>query len=346
MREIMNKKIIAGLVFSIASTGAFAQSSVTVYGIVDAALTAYRGVENADGDKHSKIGIDSGIYNGSRIGFKGTEDLGGGTSAIFNIEAGFLVDDGQSDQSGTLFGRQAIVGLSDESLGELTVGRQYSVLDDITGYADAFENTYTGGVGNLVAYDDRVNNSISYSTPSYAGLSARVIYGFGEQAGAGSKGSHGGVSFTYQNDEAYFSLGYAKSNYENDADNTSKDRSQLMLGASFDLDVVRLYGLFSNSKEAQKVAGEDALKYQVYSVGVAAPFGPSTVMFSVGMLKDKTNGAKDANAKQFALGYNYTLSKRTSFYATYAAIKNDDNAGYKVLEEGTQGLAIGVSHSF
>src|ERR1700758_3627971 len=121
----MKKSLLAGVVFSMTSSVAFAQSSVTLYGIVDEGFNF-----NSNSDGHRQYYLSSGELQGSRFGLRGAEDLGGGLSAIFVLENGFDLNTGKLGQGGLMFGRQAYVGLSSSQFGTVTLGRQYdSVVD-------------------------------------------------------------------------------------------------------------------------------------------------------------------------------------------------------------------------
>lgn len=364
----MNKKIIAGAILGIASGAAFAQSSVTIYGVVDAGLTATKGVAAADGSKKSRVGLDSGLLSGSRIGFKGVEDLGGGTSAIFNIENGFNVDNGTQGQ-GALFGRRAVVGLTNASFGTIELGRQSSVLDNTMGAFTADGNSTAIGAGNLIKYDNRINNSITYTTANYAGFSAKGNYGFGEKTGSASAGRFYGLSLNYANGAFAAGLAGAHSDYTNKTtsgttvtnNNTTSDvigskvfanaakRDIYLLGASYDFGVVKPFALLSYGDttfvDASKAKDKGA------SIGVAVPFGASTVLATATYINVKPNGQQSGNAQQYALGYTYDFSKRTTFYATYDYVKNSNelknaNVAFTTANNGNQLLGVGIRHKF
>lgn len=364
----MKKKLLAGVVLGLLSSGVFAQSqtqaqtpsSVTLYGAVDAALTVYKGVKRENGTKHSLVGIDSGIEGGSRFGFKGAEDLGGGTSAIFQIEAGFTADNGKSGQGGTLFGRQAFVGFDNKTLGTVKLGRQYSYLDGVIGDGDALGNGYTGAIGNLIDYQDRINNAISYTTASYAGFSAGVMYGFGEQTGAGKNGGYAGAMVAYNNDAFNAEIGYGHGNYETSKDTDTKSKEQYSLALSYDFTAVKVFGLYSFAKTGTRDVTESGSTVTVNgpfydstvkaaALGVAVPFGANTFMLSYGAAKanhkDPQKARTGVTAKQLALAYTYTFSKRTDFYASYAYIHNGNHTEFSTIS-GNQGLALGVRHQF
>jgi predicted porin len=181
----MKKLLIAGasLGFVIAPLHAMAQSSVTLYGVIDEGLNY---TNNSGG--HSNVQMESGFAQGSRWGVKGSEDLGGGMKAIFQLENGFDVNSGALGQGGRMFGRQAFVGLSSTTLGTLTMGRQYdSVVDYLApltangnwaGYllSHPFDNDNTDN-------SFRLNNTVKYTSNTYGGFTFGGLYGFSNQAG-------------------------------------------------------------------------------------------------------------------------------------------------------------------
>lgn len=119
----MKKKLLAAALLAAGTGMAHAQSSVSIYGLIDLGLTYYSNAAKTGGGGASLLRMDSGIAQGSRIGFKGTEDLGGGLNAFFTLETGFGADDGSLGQGGLLFGRQSFVGLGSKDWGALSVGR-------------------------------------------------------------------------------------------------------------------------------------------------------------------------------------------------------------------------------
>lgn len=360
----MKTKIIAGTVLFAFGGAAFAQSTVTIYGLLDAGITASKGVVS-NGQKHSRVGVDSSVLSGSRLGFRGTEDLGDGTKAFFNIENGFTVDNGQQSQ-GALFGRRAIVGLNNDSYGTVELGRQSSVLDNTIGAFDTTGNTSALGAGNIIKYDNRLNNSVTYITPSYAGFSAKANYGFGEKAGSASAGRFYGIALNYLNNAFAVSLAAAHSDYTNStsaiasgkvsstssnsvADATSyfnsysattqtgqiaNKRNLYLLGASYDFNVVKTYALLSYGKtdvsnfqngSTSDITSTGSVKDKAAVLGISVPLGASTVYASAGYVNVKPEGGRSGNAQQYALGYSYAFSKRTDLYVAYDYIKNSDS---------------------
>lgn len=197
----MKKSLLAAAVLSTLYGFAHAQSSVTLYGLIDEGLDYTNNV----GGKHL-YELQSGYAQGSRWGLKGTEDLGGGLAAVFQIENGFNVNNGKLGQGGLEFGRQAYVGLSKSGVGTLTFGRQYDSLVDYLAQTTANGNW----AGYLLShpYDNdntdnsfRVNNTVKYASPDFAGFQFGGTYSFSNSTGfannrqysVGGQYSHGGL---------------------------------------------------------------------------------------------------------------------------------------------------------
>ncbi|PXW18337.1 porin [Paraburkholderia caballeronis] len=175
----MKKTLMVAALSGVFATAAHAQSSVTLYGLIDAGIT-YTNNQNG----HSAWQEKSGTLNGSRWGLRGAEDLGGGLKAIFTLENGFNIANGTSGQSSRMFGRQAFVGLSSTQYGAVTLGRQY---DSVVDYLAPLSNTGTQYGGTIAAhpYDNdnlnnsvRFNNTIKYSSVNYAGFKFGGTYSF------------------------------------------------------------------------------------------------------------------------------------------------------------------------
>jgi general bacterial porin, GBP family len=171
--------IAAACVTAFAAASAHAQSSVTLYGLVDAGI-AY--TNNVGGS--GRVALASGNISGSRFGLKGAEDLGGGLKAIFLLENGFSVNNGQLGQNSRMFGRQAYVGLSSNTFGTLTMGRQYDDVVDFVSPLSATAGTF-GDSGFAHPYDNdnlqhsvRFNNSVKYTSLNYGGFKFGGMYAF------------------------------------------------------------------------------------------------------------------------------------------------------------------------
>ncbi|MGK5018427.1 MULTISPECIES: porin [unclassified Janthinobacterium] len=354
----MKKTLITLAVLAAATGVAQAQSSVVIYGTVDAGFVSERG-----GVKGNVNKLDSGVASASRLGFKGTEDLGSGLSALFLLESGFSVDNGQQDVAGTLFNRQAYVGLSSKTTGTLTLGRQYTPwYNTLSKVADPFAAGYAGSAKNLFPANTRTSNTVLYTSPNFNGFDGDVAYTFGENADSNKIGRKIGASVGYSNGPLNARLAY---------NNTSNDTATIEQGsgrnwlaaANYDFAVAKAYVAYGVNKGAQS-ANLNNGNVQNYNyapaalstdsnnilVGATVPVGPAgTVMASFIRTNDKT--AANADADQWALGYSYALSKRTSTYASYAKIKNKNGANYTVgnnsnVGTGDKAFNVGVRHSF
>jgi general bacterial porin, GBP family len=196
----MKKTLMVAALTGIFATAAHAQSSVTLYGLIDAGITY---TNNQGG--HSNFKATSGSINGSRWGLRGSEDLGGGLKAIFTLENGFNIDNGSYGQGNREFGRQAFVGLSSDQFGAVTLGRQYDSVVDYLGPL-ALTGTQYGGTQFAHPFDNdnltnsfRINNSIKYTSVNYGGFKFGGQYGFSNGAGdfANNRAYSVGASYNY-----------------------------------------------------------------------------------------------------------------------------------------------------
>ena len=169
---------------ALAASAAHAQSSVTLYGLIDAGLMYTNNVKTSATSHGSLFQATSGTVNGSRFGLRGAEDLGGGLKAIFVLENGFNVQNGKLGQNGRMFGRQAFVGLSSSDFGTVTLGRQYDSLVDFVAPLSGTAGTF-GDTGFAHPFDNdnlnhtlRLSNAVKYTSSNYAGLKFGGLYAF------------------------------------------------------------------------------------------------------------------------------------------------------------------------
>lgn len=208
----MKKCIVAAGLFSAMTSLVHAQSNVSIYGIVDAGINY---TNNVGGQKLTQL--QSGYANGSRIGFKGREYLGGGLSAVFQLENGFLVDTGRTGQGGRLFGRMAFVGLSSTRAGTLTMGRQVDALGDFPG--DLTANNSWGGTLFTHPFDNdtsssfTLENSFKYTSPTVHGVTFGSAIGIGEQTGSFAENSTYSLGIRYKNGPLTLAGGFISLNH-------------------------------------------------------------------------------------------------------------------------------------
>src|SRR6202012_388465 len=205
--------LVVAVAASFASV-AHAQSSVTLYGLLDAGLTYTSNV-----DHNSKWAAGSGGINQSMFGLRGSEDLGNGLKAIFTLESGFNINNGKFANDNGMFTRQAFVGLSSAQFGTVTLGRQYDASQDYlapltatgswggTYFAHPFNNDNLNTNGGL-----SVNNAIKYSSANYAGFTFGGTYGFSNQAGGFANNRQYSLGAAYQWQGLHLGAAYAQQN--------------------------------------------------------------------------------------------------------------------------------------
>lgn len=379
----MKKNLVLAACLGVVSAGAFAQSSVTVYGVVDAGMTVTKvrdySIASDAMETHTRIGIDSGNLSASRIGIKGSEDLGQGTSVIFNLEAGFNVDNGAGGDaySSALFGRRAIVGMKNDRYGELTVGRQNTIMGDALKRVDPFADAEQYTEKSFIIYDSLMSNSLAYTTSDWHGLSAKFNYAFGENNNTDKKGNFYSAGLNYDANNLNVVLAYSKSDYPLDWDNhelgnlsTSgalnnylaiflppTTRKQTMLAASYDAGMVIPFAVLTTAKanspeyETPQLSSNSTEK--TAEAGMTLPLGSSRIMGSIGYsdLKFdfyKTGRSVSVNAWRYKIGYTYDFSPRTTFYTTFDYVKNsfEDEDIFRTQHNGNKELSVGIRHRF
>ena len=357
----MKKSLIALAVLA-ASGAAMAQSSVTLYGVADAAVTHVNGDDNW-------TGLDSGANKTSRLGFRGTEDLGGGLKANFVLEGGFNLDNGDGASGfagskagdGFQFKRRSTVGLAG-SFGEVRLGRELTAAYNATARYDVFGSVglgqsrlwADGGVvdananASAVTTNQRISNALTYVSPDFSGFKVGLNYGFGETTTGNSDSGYLGAGLMYDNGPLSLGLGLERLNNGVNSVATS-DIDAWSLGGSYDFGVAKLLAGYREST-VDLAAVEN--KRTGYYVAATAPVGAGTVRVSYNRYENEL-GNVTGKADQFAIGYVYGLSKRTSVYGTYAYLKNKNGANLYTLGSGglktngsQQGVQVGVSHSF
>ena len=354
-RTLLSAALLAGLV-----SAANAQSSVTLFGIVDATLT--RGT----GSTASRTQLTRGGLQSNRLGFRGTEDLGGGLSVNFWLEAGFNIDDGTGlatntnnqttgaaaaagGSQGLTFGRRATVSLASATLGELRFGRDYVPHYWNLYYADPFLNAGAGiglnyqGAANLVGglTNVRASNIVSYFTPNTLnGFSAQVSAYQGENASnaVNSKDGNGyGLRVGYDKGPLAAGIAYGHTNYR------TGDINQWNLFGSYNFGAVRpVFGY--NQDKVGAVQGKG------WVVGAFIPVGAGEIKFAYS--RYETNAAGHPTVSKPAIGYVYYMSKRTALYATLAQVSNKGgssmalNGAVTAPNTTSRGFDLGIRHSF
>ena len=213
----MKRFLLAALLGLAYAGSSYAQSAVTLYGIIDTSVTyaSNQRTGAAGSPGSSNVAMSSGNLSSSRWGLRGNEDLGGGLSAVFTLENGFSSVNGQAANGGKdMFGRKAFVGLQSKQYGSLTFGRQY---DFIEAFTDPLGASGPGWGGNLAMHpfdnDDsvnifRLNNSVKYISPTYRGLKFGAMYAFSNVAGQFSNNAAYSAGVSYENGPVSLAAAY------------------------------------------------------------------------------------------------------------------------------------------
>lgn len=345
-----------------------APSSIKIYGVADAGLVLERG-----GPAGATTSLTSGVASGSRLGFKGTEDLGGGLAAGFVIEGGINLDSGASGQGGLAFGRQSYVSLGGP-LGTLSAGRQYSpyfkALRDV---ADPFGDGLAGQAANVMVPNRRMDNAVVYASPRLAGWSADLAYSAGEVAGDSTRKRALGGAVNY----AAGPLALVLSHHRREDAAASLHARNSLLAARYTLNhalgTYQLHAAYAANRGmgtvgsggllAQTVSGAapavgaavlaagpvgapGAASHDVL-LGLCATFGPHRFAGSLIRHLDGSPASRDAH--QFGVAYLYGLSKRTDLYTAYGRIGNGNGAAFTVGNatedgKGNRAVNIGLRH--
>lgn len=383
----MKKTLIAFAALTAIAGIAQAQSTVTIYGLVDANIKSFKSnVVAANGtiQQVTQTGIDSGGLNGSRWGIRINEDLGGGLSAVANLESGFDISTGQTQQDQTsatgvktqsLFGRRANVGVTSSSFGTVTLGRNSTSYDDVSADhammgSTLFDPSYQfassispatlatpttpAGIATLISrpaawvgYNQRFNNSIKYISPNFSGFSGSATYGFGEDKTTSTDASKSvSANLKYANGPLIVSGGYQSEGFARPVGTGLKPALEnTLLSVAYDLGVAKVGAGFNRAKFKDASATSSPTQKE-YSLSVAVPLGATTL--SAGYAQSK--GDVLGKSSGFGVQALYSLSKRTTLYAGAQNIKAYSNVVAAAPVNSNVGrsmlYAAGVRHTF
>ncbi|TFW09262.1 porin [Oxalobacteraceae bacterium OM1] len=358
----MKKSLIATAV--LAAGAAQAQTTtVQVYGLVDSGVE-YVNHANAAGD--SVLRVTSGGQNTSRFGFRGSEDLGNGLKAVFNLEGGFFVDSGQID--GGLFRRQANVGL-DGAFGRIVAGRSYTTVYDFIlpfdpmGYAPQYSwaTTGNGTGGSKYGMTTGFDNIVKYQK-QFGGVKVGASYGFGEVAGATTDAAKYALGLGYNAGPLGLAATAERINGTTVAATGARTQTTVYhLGASYQLvDNLAFKAGYRNYKQAP--AAGAGVRADTYWAGVnyqATPVVGLTGVVYYQNVKAGVNASDTlADPIMVVLRAKYALSKRTDLYAVtaYAQAKNGQpvgltrdstaDGGVTGFSDRQTGVMVGIQHRF
>lgn len=338
--------------------GAFAQTSLTIYGIADAGLRYSSGLTAANAPStNSSTALSSGVNTTSRFGFRGREDLGGGMYALFNLETGLNIDAGTTANANKFFDRAAIVGLG-SSWGQVTAGRQTNVLADAISPVDpvgmrfaAFNpNIATaalsshglgleyGSVGaNTGSY--RLDNSLKY-TGRFGAWTARAMYSFGETTQGGAARSSAGAGLAYTSKLLTASGAYQRFKT---ADNLELNAATL--GAAVNWGNVRI-ALNTARSDGQTTASRRTVQ-RVHSLGATwsahASLDLTAALYRVD--RERTGSASDGYTRAMLFA-EYKLSQRSKLYAELDSTRWSGGYQGAANKDRATGITAGLMHTF
>ncbi|WP_159105914.1 porin [Ideonella sp. B508-1] len=334
----MKKSLLALAVLGTLAGVASAQSSVTIYGRVDESFA------KPMVSKDKQI-ADNGTVGGSRLGFKGTEDLGNGLSAVFRFEHGFNPDTGTAAAT-QFWNRYSMVGLSHAKFGTLSLGRQENGAWDVISSFDPFggetvgelrdigsalriANWNTGTPFNNTLDVRRWDNSVRYDV-GYQGFKGSVSVA---EATAQNKPVAAGGSYTAG--PLYVGVGYEKISPQNG--------KLWIVGGAYDFGMAKLYANYAGGTTGGTTSTGDR-DVKGFLVGATAPYG--ALLFKAGYAQSKVDWVAGAQTyKKASAGVDYNLSKRTKLYADYARI-GGDIAANSLADDNRNGYDVGIRHSF
>ncbi|SAK43594.1 outer membrane protein, (porin) [Caballeronia fortuita] len=378
----MKKNLIVTAIAALAASfagAANAQSSVTLYGLIDTGLTFVNNVFDANPDhanmKATYHGLTSGNLQESRWGLRGAEDLGGGLKAIFTLESGFDSGNGQLGENNKLFGRQAYVGLSSQA-GTVTLGRQYDSVVDYLGPLSA-AGTWGGTYFGHVAGNDNLNsdfsiaNAIKFQSANYAGFSFGGLYGFSNEAGGFADNRAYSVGAGYGNGPFKFGAAYMQGNGVNATTNGAISGEQFMgtlpgrdvtvkgmrqrtfgAGASYAYEAMTFGAVWTQTRVDNSYVDNASLVYNNYELNGHYAVTPALSLgaaytYTTGKINNFGVQSEKAKFHQFGLQADYALSKRTDFHveavAQIGSSSGDAPAPYAAIANNNG--AFGMSSS-
>lgn len=352
----MKKSLIALAVLA-ASGAAMAQSSVTLYGIVDAYVGSTKDTTGSGGNTalsttaQNQTVVNSGGLKSNRWGLKGSEDLGNGLKASFKLEQRFKSDDGSLD--GVNFKGESSLSL-EGGFGKLTVGRASPVYDDLRDGTNPIGDTNLSPVEDAIKeaksdYSGTWDNSIHYRSPSFGGFSAGLSVGMNEdKISTASATQNTAFTLQYKDGPLLVGYGYQQEEDKNTVSPEAVDgdvQSFNLLAASYDFGVAKLVGGYQTAE--RETLGVKTGDVDSYYFGVQAPVAKNVNLYFgyVNSTFDAVAANGDVKATGYTIAANYVLSKRTDLYVGYKQIKKENDNTSADLGKISQ-FALGVRHAF
>jgi predicted porin len=356
----------------VASPFAQAQSSVVLYGRLDAGLQYINHVPTGNGSTANSWSAEGGDWGTSMLGFKGTEDLGGGLHAIFTLETGLQVQNGTTS-GGLLFSRRAFAGLKSDEWGTLQAGRNLFIdSDGVWEFDPMVQQAFSSASLVRGRNWQQTSNNVEYHSPVFGGFDVQGQYALGNQPGAFNNGAVGqfgrsdGIMLTYHS-----TLFDVRGIYDELRDSNGQfaniftSSREFFAGANVHFDSVKIQGAYTHYSAPDTPAGlADSANY--YWLGATYTFNPAWAVTAAGFYVIVGDGGGDAlhdpsgHASMYTLSTTYNFTKRTFLYGTIAYVDNSRQADFSLLanpREGTgstsplqgesqTGAYVGIMHQF
>jgi predicted porin len=340
----MQKKLLALAIAGAMAAPLAAQaqgSNVTIYGSLKPSI------DFVDTGDESGVSVQS---NNSLIGFRGSEDLGNGLKAIFQLESQLSFDERNDDLAGNDDGqwvrRDSWVGLQG-GFGSVVIGNMFAAYKRSTDFVDPFADSI-GDYNNIVGafgsggdeFNTRFKNAVHYTSPNWGGFSLQATYGLrGDEPeddadGFEDDGSDGDDSFSISGTYTWGPVTLAAA-YEDQSESGGQDVTAWKIAAGYKFGATTIAALYANEDFGNRGFGAtldaiidgDSLERDVFAISVKHSIGKIDLGASF-VWADEFDGFDDSGATGWAVGATYNMSKRTSIMALYALVDNDDNAGY------------------
>jgi predicted porin len=361
---------LAGAIATVPS--ARAQTSVTLYGRLDAGIEYLNHIDNGEGGSSSRWRAEGGNWGTSMLGLKGSEDLGGGLNAIFNLETGLQVMDGTTS-GGRLWSRRAFVGVRSQQWGTLQAGRNLFIDSDGVWEFDPFVQQAFASASLVRGRNwQQTSNNVEYHSPVFAGFDVQGQYAFGNQAGAFNSGAPGefgrsdGIMLSYHS--PLFDM---RGIYDELRDNNGRFSNifqasrEYFVGANVRVHEFKVQGAYTHYSAPDSPAGvADTADH--YWLGVT--YGPPSrwAVTAGGYYIHVGEGTGDAahdpsgHAMMYVLGTTYNLSRRTFLYGTLGYVRNGSSSNFSLeaaprdsspntnplVGESQTGAYVGMMHQF
>jgi predicted porin len=365
----MQKKIIALAIAAAVSAPAFADTSnVSIYGVANVSYDmTSTGSGTIAGVATPGFSSNKVSSNTSRLGLKGSEDLGDGLSAIWQIESTVQIDNAGAGAGNGIGTRNTFAGLSSASAGTVLLGRHDTPYNISNRKYDLFGDTLAdnrsimgGGQGNLAtvgaSFNGRQPNVVAYISPAMSGFTGAIAYVAGAESQTAAnqiKGSAWSLAALYGNGPLSANFGYEVHNIGNTAGTIASGNLGVVgltaglketawtLSAGYKMDALEVNGVYEKTSDDFGALGANALGHRAYYLSGKYSFGSNAVKLAYA--NAGANATVNTGASQVTLGFDHSLSKRTTVYALYTQLSNDAGVAYGLSTNGTGAPAAGVA---